>query len=779
MAEEAKDSEEEAEDLMPAQSSERNISKSPFGAKFSTSTAHIISKPAREAPSPIPDSTAPEGLLKVDKGRDTSKHDASGLKSGSYAKTAKPMNTDIPKAVDVQDLGISRNANSSGHVPELQAETSDFGNLVNDLRLTSESAEGLARSDAKVSAVSYSRKNQERFSPPRNFNERLGNVSGPSQLPPDDLKVGTNNDLETPSRKVEKPYDKTSFSGVEGSGKGNDSIKKKDSTSLSPQKRTIGISTKSKSKMIADAKLSTERIPSANDIMQGLKLTSPMNEATATEDHFAAGKDGIQSPETVRSKSREYDHVYQNSVQRSDKSLSKSKTNGKPNIEGLGVGEAAQDDKEPKRQNPKDNLECSYPSKKKSQNEKLTGLTMDLCNKVSNKLIGKSPRKKTVAKKSLGSRPKLVSTAKQKGAVSINESAHQDNIASCFSGCLDDEKLHTSSNIDVETSLERENVSKSAENLVVRDIMDDETEAPDDKCESEGMPLEENNAELIHLSKRADTRTEEKLEAIPHITKCEEAVPLKKGTNGTEQEALELVDSTSKLKDKKKGRKLPPGSTKKTAVAKDVKGSEAVCGVKINKKRKNKAVMETLEKVPLPVGKNDSSVVPTNSSEILLEMEKENRPIGGKDIQEGTSVGNSIIKASVCLAKSNKKAKKIALKSSISEDNKGVKREAACFIVSGHRLQRKEFQQIIRRLKGRVCRDSHQWSYQATHFIAPDPLRRTEKFFAAAASGRCGNSGTVLVPLPKPCPFRKKCCFTKFDFYQECTSKHEHNTSFK
>ncbi|KAL0420108.1 UNVERIFIED_CONTAM: BRCT domain-containing protein [Sesamum radiatum] len=67
--------------------------------------------------------------------------------------------------------------------------------------------------------------------------------------------------------------------------------------------------------------------------------------------------------------------------------------------------------------------------------------------------------------------------------------------------------------------------------------------------------------------------------------------------------------------------------------------------------------------------------------------------------------------------------------------NAGVKSEPAWFILSGHRLQRKEFQQVIRRLKGRVCRDSHHWSYQATHFIVPDPIRRTEKFFAAAASG--------------------------------------------
>ncbi|KAL6525918.1 hypothetical protein OROMI_030313 [Orobanche minor] len=65
----------------------------------------------------------------------------------------------------------------------------------------------------------------------------------------------------------------------------------------------------------------------------------------------------------------------------------------------------------------------------------------------------------------------------------------------------------------------------------------------------------------------------------------------------------------------------------------------------------------------------------------------------------------------------------------------GVKAEPAWFILSGHRLQRKDFQQLLRRLRGRVCRDSHHWSYQATHFIVPDPVKRTEKFFAAAASG--------------------------------------------
>ena len=44
--------------------------------------------------------------------------------------------------------------------------------------------------------------------------------------------------------------------------------------------------------------------------------------------------------------------------------------------------------------------------------------------------------------------------------------------------------------------------------------------------------------------------------------------------------------------------------------------------------------------------------------------------------------------------------------------------EPSGFIFSGHFLQRKEFQKIIKRLRGRVYQDSHYWSYQATYFIA-------------------------------------------------------------
>lgn len=108
--------------------------------------------------------------------------------------------------------------------------------------------------------------------------------------------------------------------------------------------------------------------------------------------------------------------------------------------------------------------------------------------------------------------------------------------------------------------------------------------------------------------------------------------------------------------------------------------------------------------------------IPTSSG-CSLEAQKEN--IQGDD----QSTGNKQV-----IEKITPKPVKV--------NSDSVTAEPMWFILTGHSLQRREFQQIIRKLKGRVCRVSHQWSYQATHYIVPDPIRRTEKFCAAAASGR-------------------------------------------
>ncbi|KAM1207767.1 hypothetical protein COP2_008565 [Malus domestica] len=140
------------------------------------------------------------------------------------------------------------------------------------------------------------------------------------------------------------------------------------------------------------------------------------------------------------------------------------------------------------------------------------------------------------------------------------------------------------------------------------------------------------------------------------------------------------------------------------------------------------------------VGKSECRGVPQNKLEDSSEM-KENRPTVGGD----QTVSKSKQQAEKSTAKSDTTPLKIIQTSVERSDNPStpegkapskVKIEPVRFILSGHRFQRKEFQKVIKRLKAKCCRDSHHWSYQATHFISPDRVGRTEKFFAAVASGR-------------------------------------------
>lgn len=147
-----------------------------------------------------------------------------------------------------------------------------------------------------------------------------------------------------------------------------------------------------------------------------------------------------------------------------------------------------------------------------------------------------------------------------------------------------------------------------------------------------------------------------------------------------------------------------------------------------NDKEKN-VEAENGKGLPVP----DEQTVPALDYELnSMDLEKENRPLTG---DQSTSynergAGKSSPKCD------NRKPLKDEVSNPRSLEATKVGTETRWFILSGHRLLRKEFEKVIKRLKGNVCTDSHQWSYQATHFIVPDPVRRTEKLFAAAASGR-------------------------------------------
>ncbi|CAN1762257.1 BRCT domain-containing protein At4g02110, partial [Linum perenne] len=123
-------------------------------------------------------------------------------------------------------------------------------------------------------------------------------------------------------------------------------------------------------------------------------------------------------------------------------------------------------------------------------------------------------------------------------------------------------------------------------------------------------------------------------------------------------------------------------------------------------------------------------------SRITMEADEENQSIT-KVHKSGSMAGKHVESRETEMDSNQEALEGKPPSGELKEISTYLVREPTCFIVSGRRPQRKEFQKVIRRLKGKYCRDSHQWSYQATHFIAPEPIRRTEKFFAAAASGRC------------------------------------------
>ncbi|CAI9781069.1 unnamed protein product [Fraxinus pennsylvanica] len=122
---------------------------------------------------------------------------------------------------------------------------------------------------------------------------------------------------------------------------------------------------------------------------------------------------------------------------------------------------------------------------------------------------------------------------------------------------------------------------------------------------------------------------------------------------------------------------------------------------------------------------------PSKKLKCSINVEKENETVtvGGQNVSMDTKAAGELALGS------SKKPLKSGMNIAHSDSVVKANSEPACFILSGHKLQRKKFRQVLRHLKGRVCRDSHQWSYQATHFLVPDPIRRTEKLFAAAASG--------------------------------------------
>ncbi|OIV91001.1 hypothetical protein TanjilG_16961 [Lupinus angustifolius] len=665
---EAKDSEEEAEDSKLGQSGGRNMNRSPLSSKF----GHGLTKSAGEPSNATSEHSGRQVLPKVNNGegsvvtpqnknisgRDLSFHYIDNMKISAQAADVSIHATSSQMPDTYVKISASKNAEfsnaiSSGLPPDPNTGTSESKKLVCDLRSSTASAERLTHSDAKFNSMSYSKKNQRGFTLPRNLDECSGNATGPAVSPLDDFKFGNN--LETSSTEVENASEGIKYTCIEGSGKGNDFIKGDDSINLLPQKRIKeASSTKLKTrKMTTDGKLSKERTPLSNGKYRALKMASLVNEPHVADGCVSAGIDGVSNSnicsisksEASNSKSMAFDEPFsrnaslesaqcdnacQSSAQAAVQSLRESKIMGKPDFTGFEMREV-DDGHEAEQHKIMKNLECSSPGNKKLPNEELIGLVhLDLSNKESGKLIRKSPRKKSVAKKSSGRRPKVGDSAKQKRSVSLNETTVQGEGVSFFSGSeeiatCDLKKLQASPEIlNLNKEKEEETIGKYAEDAGGRTkIFDDETEAPDDKYEDElGMSLDENKSELVHVSKTVNT-TNVQSKATHNMAEYEETMPPKSNKTETKkQKPPSLVDSTSELKVKHKATKRPAVRTKKTTVTKDLlKSAEAVSVEKNHNERRHEAEMEIPGEMPPLADISDQS-----TSKLVVKHQRTKRP---------------------------------------------------------------------------------------------------------------------------------------------------------
>ncbi|KAL3531526.1 hypothetical protein ACH5RR_010848 [Cinchona calisaya] len=421
--------------------------------------------------------------------------------------------------------------------------------------------------------------------------------------------------------------------------------------------------------------------------------------------------------------------------------------------------------------------------------------------------------RKLLAKKTLGSKPSFGrgKALNQKGSIYINEKVSPKNSASTSlaqNETEDPEKFVSPESIEVgpptsdaEMHEDIKVASESGnEEKIGIGLMDDETEAPENKEDNEiNAMVNEEKFSDIKGPNSVNTRAGEKagtknIQNDDSIMDLEDQV-VSSAAPGERTDQSELVfggnaEEENIMRGKKcrltttKKKNLPkvarlgksmegnrtsgPFSGKRTeeseSVLRDNTGEENIMngrkgplttnkknsvpiGAKLGKSkegdRRKGAKFELNSEKAKTTNTTESHVVvdrdmtpaPVGMTNNSVEVEKENRSVH----TGGTNVNHDKQKVGKLTRRSNIKS----LKSDGAEPGSEsvgqilkAKIEPVWFILSGHKLQRKEFQKVIKHLKGSVCRDSHQWSYQATHFIVPDPIRRTEKFFAAAASGR-------------------------------------------
>ncbi|KAF5726361.1 BRCT domain-containing protein [Tripterygium wilfordii] len=786
MEAEAKDSEEEAGDTTVKQYGGENENNSLHNFKNRTPEADDLLKSNLDVPKLSPSQS-------VLKGR-------SSFVCLPSTPRGKDANISVSEALDHHCTNTVNNTSAVEMLggPEQRDGTPVSRKVINDLDFTSTSAGKDPYFDTKFRAISYSRKPTARSSPLVSAGKE-GNVGGSPKLHLGDFKITDAFDIS--SSEVEHDKDHIGSALVEGHWNQNELCevgstgkkRKKDVScaSAKPQKAihdknariTGSTSVEHKTKGLERASLAVDPCETSNILPSENATKKSHTSALATKSPVSNKKSlalDLPCAETLTSETRPYENT-EKVGETSVKGLSDLTLAFQPAVGDFGIGrsEQAAADAGELLHLQKDNRAPS-PSKLSSETEKGLLVNFNSRNGGNDRSIAKPVKKKTLAKKTLGSRPQLCGTAYQKGSIYLKNTTSEHDPAIILSGKKDSSDNMNVSNVkELITSLSTLNVEavKVVEPKTAAEpgnvtgdktlFMDDETEAPEDNAgfEFEKEPCKE-RSELAELSRELDATTGMKSEGVKPVAPDLKAS--KHDDAASSDQCLKItnnysLDDSTFRGDSVESRKMPFNYEKPKKIAAVVEKLDSEKKVFGNKGQKEKHIEQAKkgkEKILHSPHKNKNSTVSAKQSENNIEVEKENKAVLDQVQQtsQGKKFGRSVGRANL-EKKINEKVRKVNPNSSpITKLYNQVRVEPAWFIFSGHKLQRKEFQKITKRLKGRFCRDSHQWSYQATHFIAPDPIRRTEKFFAAAAAGRwilnkdyltaCNQAGKFLAEEP-------------------------------
>ncbi|PON61686.1 Zinc finger-domain containing protein [Parasponia andersonii] len=757
---EAKDSEDEADETSVKQYVVDNVHKSPPSLKDRLPEERKSPNFVAVEQNILPDSTLPRDTLNVNTTEHT--YHVDGVENRSV-EASNSDNVPVSYALGYQDAG-SLKQNPYSDLPYPLYRTPDGKNARNNLTSNSGSAERPPHSDGKFSAGSCTRKT------PRRLGELLCSGSGFDKEPLVKLIV---DDLSSSILMPAQVENKIGPDYVEAPKNGTDLPSGVCPTDFSPPKEISNGSYGSPSlqKTSKNVKSCIRKSPSPSSKVSGLQPMPSLDEYANVNSAIESRSTNLtiqfssftKSPpgerplsRSMMSKSRPHDSANEKTSPSSSKKLKMSDLSGVPEFNDFVMGNSIPvtvDMGEPQndRKGVNGSASNSDPEINKSSGSSSLNLVGD------ENLVPKPMRKKEVAKKTLGARPKKGSTANQKGSIYLGKEIRPQNDAAIGLSGEENEKSPLAKkselssaivNEEAPTKAERNNANKSADYAVYEiESPDDETEAPEEKEElvSENVVKEENDigmekksTDAQHLSNDDTANIQEMaLEQVKEGNESENVV------NNTLAEPSSKGDSLKRKKlEEKKCTIGKPKKKKVLDVRNETKSKELVDSEEIrNEDNEVKEIEEEKTAVTGSVPKSKRCNVSKNKLKNSVEEEKENKPING-GAEKKSRAKKHAEKSSVESVITPKNIKQSAAKCSpnssrqVGRVTNGVRAEPVMFILSGHRFQRKEFQSVIRRLKGKFCRDSHQWSYQATHFIAPDPIRRTEKFFAAAASGR-------------------------------------------